>query len=256
MLGAASCDKLALTSGSKIEMTTLRTLAGALLIGLIPLSMGCSSDKKTANRWAGKTYLLDIPKDNWKRPRGSVGSEVGMYVPKFLLDVQDAANGVTVTVGASDASGKQDMCSPTVVIPASAPEVAIGPVDTKLHVANSVGGAAVPQLFGLTFTNILTDTPDAALVAGQFAAVLDAREVYALFNQLNEPSAADLCTFLDDKFSNPCIACPHDSASTTCLELKAVSLAALPITGVVVQAVSDTNLSADCVSAGTTDGGT
>ena len=235
-------------------MTTLRTLVCTLLIGLIPLSIGCSSDKKTVNRWAGKTYMVNIPVDNWKRPRGSVGTEVGAYVPKFLLSVQDASNGVNVLVGASDADGKQDMCSPTIEIPASAPEIQIGPVDTKLHVANSVGGAAVPPLYGLTFTNILTDTPDAATIAGQFDAVLDTRDVYTLFNQLNEPSAEALCTFLNDSFSNPCIVCPKDSASTTCLELKAVQLAAVPLTGIAVQAVSDTNLSANCVSA--SDGGT
>jgi len=231
-------------------MTTLRTLAGALLIGLIPLSIGCSSDKKTVNRWAGKTYMLDIPDENWKRPRGSVGTEVGAYVPKFLLSVQDASSGVNVLVGASDAAGKQDMCSPTVEIPASAPEIQIGPVDTKLHVANSVGGAAVPPIYGLTFTNILTDTPDAANVEGQFSAVLDLRDVYTLFNQLNEPSAEAFCTFLNDRFSNPCIACPNDSASTTCLELSAIALAAVPLAGVAVQAVSDANLSADCTSDG------
>jgi len=237
-------------------MTTLRTIAGPLLIGLIPLSIGCSSDKKAANPWAGKTYGMSIPTDNWKHPKGSVGPEFGKYIPSFLLEVKDNS----VVVGAGDAAGNQDMCSPTTEISTSSPQTQIGPVDGKLHVTNSVGSSAVASLYGLTFKSIFTDTPGAATLQGQFLATFDVRQVYTLFNQLPNSTAQSICDTLSTSFDTTCGACPNDSEAF-CTDMWAINLAAVPLTTGSLQPVSFNGLSASCTKivesdAGTSDGGT
>jgi hypothetical protein len=232
-------------------MTTQRTLAGALLIGLVSLAIGCSSDNSAgANRWAGKTYIVNIETNRWKAPKGDVGQQLGGYVPKFLLDVRSAeGSAVKVVVGAGDADGKQDECTPTVEVAAATPEKQIGPADTKVHIQNGSGDSKVISLYGMKFSTIFSDTPDdIGTATGAFEAVLDLRDCWHLFDELNPDSAQGICTTLSTKFDTQCIACPNDSSSTTCVQMRAVALAAKPLSGVSVKTINANDVASSCTT--------
>jgi len=112
-------------------MSIPRSFAGVVFVGLIPFFIGCGSDKKPNNAptWVGRTYLLDIPVSHWREPKGA-DEDVGASVPKFLLEVKSApGNALEVLMGAGDANGVQDTCSPTSTVSATSqyPGIQIGP---------------------------------------------------------------------------------------------------------------------------------
>lgn len=235
-----------------------RSLASILVIvAMAPAFAGCGSDKKTTNPsgsvWAGKTYLLNIPETRWKKPKGDAGKEFGKFVPKFIFNVENAASGVNVLLGSSDATGNQDSCTPTVEIQAADPQKQIGPTTARLHVANDKGSETVAPVYNLTLTNILSETPEAVGQTGQFNALLDVNDAYQLFYQLDNPTPTTICDTLGSRYESPCVACP--SGSMTCLELQAVGLVAAPLTGVSVQPI-DNATDDSCTRINTGDAGT
>ena len=223
---------------------TTRSIACTLLVGLVPFFIGCSSEKKTpaaANSWSGRTYFLDIPASHWKQPSG-IGKDIGPSVPKFLLSI----SGSEVLVGTAGADGAQDMCGPTSIFTATSPypDIQIGPANARVRIGDEANTIPViATAYNFTMTNILSETPDASGPQGSFSAVIDAREVYSVFYQLADPTADSVCRALES--ISPCTPCPQDQANY-CLALKAVALAAGPLTGPGVQPVEEANLAASC----------
>src|SRR5262249_246927 len=73
---------------------------------------GCGSNAADSSQWMGKSFMLEVPSDNWVQPPG-VGGDVGDFVPRFLLGVAHATGpDLTVTVGTAKA-GVQDTCNAT-----------------------------------------------------------------------------------------------------------------------------------------------
>jgi hypothetical protein len=216
-----------------------RSLAGIFVFVVGLLVAGCSSDSKkqpaSGSVWAGKTYLLNIPDTRWKKPSGDVGKEVGRFVPKMIFNLENGTDGVDVLFGTSDAQGVQNTCSPTLETKAAAPEKQIGPITARLHITNDLGSSLFATAHDLTLTNILSETPEATVQAGQFTARLDVREVYSLFHELGNPTADAVCETLKNSFSTPCVACPD--GQSYCLDLMAVGLVAKPLTNGTVEAV-------------------
>jgi hypothetical protein len=221
----------------------------------------CGSDKKsgTGSPWAGKTYMVNIPNTRWKKPQGEAGKEFGHFVPKFLLKIDNASSGVDVVLGSGDETGKQDACTPTTLMHATSPETQIGPADGRLHVSNGQGSAIVAPVYNMTFTDILTDTPDAGGLKGQFNALLDARDALELIYMLDDPTPDSVCSFLGDNFNSPCVACPSTDPNGTqayCIQMNAVGLAAVPFSGATVQTIENEDIAASCESHAETDAGT
>jgi len=209
-------------------MTSLKRVAIGLAVAALPCVFGCGNDAKTsasANPWQGHTYLLQIPGSHWTQPQ-QIGSEIGSFVPTFLLQVNSNSTGSLDVTLATEASGAQDPCSPTttVSVASESPQFVLGPVDAPLHIADAThGNSVIATARSLMMTNVLPQ--DGATAAeGEFSAVIDAREMYPLFYQLMTRTADTVCAALASA-NTTCMACPQDGAPY-CLTLKATQLAA------------------------------
>ncbi len=240
----------------RFDMTTTRSLASALLIGLIPFFIGCSSDKKTvtsANPWAGHAYLLNIPDKHWRQPK-NIGGDLGPSVPGFLLDVRSGSgNTLDVLLGTSDANGVQDMCGPTTTIQATSqyPSIEIGPATARVRIGDKKHvQPVIATAYSLTMTDVLAQAADASVQDDSaFSAIIDAREIYSIFWQVPQTQES-VCNTLESVTGAACTACPNDSLPY-CLTLKAIGLAAGPLNGPALQPVEEANLAPSCA----TDGG-
>ena len=235
-----------------------RSLASVLFVGLIPLVAGCGSDKKTninANPWAGRTYLLDIPYSHWREP-SNASQDIGPSVPKFLLEVKNGSvNALEVLLGTSDADGLQDMCSPTSTIQATSqyPGIQIGPATVPLLVGDKTQTKPViAKAYQLTMTDVLAEAAGASpQTTSVLSAILDARDVHSIFWHLPDPTEDSVCATLEN-LGSPCTACPaDDQAGNYCLKLRANGLAAVPLSGVSVTPVAQSELAASCSDSGT-----
>ena len=240
-------------------MSIPRSFAGVVFVGLIPFFIGCGSDKKPNNAptWVGRTYLLDIPVSHWREPKGA-DEDVGASVPKFLLEVKSApGNALEVLMGAGDANGVQDTCSPTSTVSATSqyPGIQIGPADVRLRVGDkSKTSLVLATAYQLTMTDVLVDAAGASTPStSQVSAILDGRQVYSIFWRLTNPTPDSVCATLDN-LGSPCMACPDgDQAGTQdsgtqgyCVKLRANGLAAGPLSGVSIQPIAESDLGASC----------
>jgi hypothetical protein len=197
------------------------------ILTMLPL-LACSTDAEpAADPWAGKTFLLEVPKHNWSEPRG-IGDEIGEFVPFFMLEVEagDDDGEYSVTVGTASEGPEQDLCTPTTVFEATsegAGELQIGPNDFPVHLEHISEDVAVnATIYDLSLTNILPPSEE-----GELTAIMDMRELYPMFTLIPEPSPEAVCNALSS-FEAPCEPCPTDSEEF-CLSLTAVRLAATEI---------------------------
>jgi hypothetical protein len=205
----------------------------SLALGLLPFALACGSDdEQNDNPWENRSYKLEIPATHWSEPP-QIGNEIGAFVPAFVLQVSGSApDDFTVMVGTADATGAQDLCSVTSEFRASSadrPSVQIGPASLAVHLVHPTQPVEVDaSIYDMTMTDILPDGATPA-EAGEFAAIIDARELYPLFTLLPEPSAEAVCAALDSYMAS-CVPCPSDGESF-CLPLKAVDLGANEVAG-------------------------
>ncbi len=193
--------------------------------------------------WAGRTFLLHIPQENWAYPR-DIGTEIGPFVPDFLIGVDTAATGaMSLTVTTANAAGAQEPCSPTTTVTGSSagfPASQIGPASVPIHIKHVTepGLQVNATIRNFTLTDVLPGAEAAS--GGGLVTSLDVRDLYPMFTQIDEnPDTEMVCNALAS-FGSPCEACPHDGAMY-CLEVEAVELGATehatPITP--VAAVTD-----------------
>jgi hypothetical protein len=200
---------------------------------------GAPSNATAQDTWAGK-YALTIPPSFWDEPPG-IGSDIGVFVPEFLFDVQGSA----VTMATMEA-GVQQTCTPTLMAQAAiaAPQFVVGPVDYPMHLVNEVNGARVnTTIRSVTFTNVLPPT-DAA--GGTMSAVLDAREIYPLFHLIPMPTADAVCMGLAE-FDVTCEPCPQDGLPF-CLTIAANALEAVPAPDQVLTLRDAASLGPECAN--------
>ena len=197
--------------------------ASLLLFGVV--AVGCGSESSDEPPWVGRTYLLDIPANNWTEPQG-VGSEIGMFVPQFLIAVEGSAEGeLDVVVGTAEA-GEQSECNPTTNVSMATsdfPEVQVGPFEFTAVITGLEENTLAANIHDLTFTNVLPeagDPPD----EGEVLATVDSRELFPLFTLITNPTPERVCAALDS-FEAMCEACPTDGEEF-CLTLRAQAVGA------------------------------
>lgn len=175
-----------------------------------------------------RTYLLEIPPENWSEPAG-IGSEIGAFVPKFLFRV-DEADG-TVLLGTATSDDVQDPCNPTVE--ASLEGEQVGPVAFPVHLVDAENDITVDAtIHELQMTSVLPDGSQ----DGEFSAVMDLQELYPLFVLVTNPTPDTICAALDS-FGAPCEPCPFDESSKYCLTLRAVALEASAASDIEMRAI-------------------
>jgi hypothetical protein len=204
-----------------------------------------------ASPWTGRTFLLTVPENNWISPEG-IGPEIGPHVPSFMMMVNSGtSSSVEVTVTSADATGAQEMCTPTTMAPTTAgpyPDVQIGPFDFPVHLKTQDGSVHVnATIMGMTMKNVLPGAEPAE--DGEVVATLDMREIWPMFTILMAENGDDVCTALES-FGAPCQACPSDS-QVYCLTIEAILLGATEVSAPVTP-VDAATLPATC--AGASDG--
>jgi hypothetical protein len=239
---------------------TLRSLA--LLPALLLLFAGCGGDDDDGDSqaeadagaedasvpWENRTYLLEIPRQDWSEPR-QIGDEIGEFVPHFLLQVGGSSEGsYELLMGTADAAGVQDMCNPTTRVETVAkpyPEIQIGPFE---FVVRLVGADEVTTVYAalqeLTITNILPDGDEPA-EEGELQGSVDAREIYPLLHVLLEPSPEAACAAFES-FEAACEPCPSDG-EVFCLPGKAEFLGATELEDAVVEPIDQESLDPSCL---------
>lgn len=183
--------------------------------------------------WIGRTYLLEVPPSNWREPR-SVGSEIGPFVPYFLLSVGGTPEAPTITIGGTyDATGSsQDLCTPTWTGPLNVTQFPNATVTAPafpafIRVEDPAMGVSISRqitIHQLNLINVLPAGPTPS-TAGQLSATMDLDESYPLFYKPPQESGMAACNTLMTALGVGCESCAH-SGATSCLTLKAVGVGA------------------------------
>lgn len=201
---------------------------------------GEAGDSGDPGPYDNKSYTVSIDTNSWNRPTADVGSEVGAYVPTFLLSFGASSDGeVEVLLGlGSPGSTTQNLCNGTASFTLPSPDTPneIGPLTVSTQIthtdeddeANSMTANA--NIYDLTMVDvILSDEEDRP--QGTFEATVDIREIAMLFSIL-VPDAAErnpdsVCTGLMTAGAE-CQPCDHTSGDgeSYCLTLGAILVAA------------------------------
>jgi hypothetical protein len=210
----------------------------------LPLGLAlsaCGEDPPETNPRNGKTYLLDTELRDWSEPRG-IGQDVDPFVPTFMLRVDgDKPEVFSVMTGTLDAMGAQDTCNETAVIDATAnpPSNVIGPSAFTVHLEHHREPIAVR---GVIHDLVLTDVlPNGNRISeeGTLEGTMDFRELYHLFDLIEEPTPARVCDVLAMNYAGvECIGCPD--GEPFCLRVKAIGLGAVP-TDMVIEPIETTD---------------
>lgn len=194
--------------------------------------------------WIGRTFLLEVPQTNWREPR-NVGSEIGPYVPYFLLSIGGTAEAPSVTLGGTyDATGAtQDLCTPTWTGPLSVTQfpnatVTVPAFPAFIRVQDEAEMVYISRQITIHQLNLVNVLPVGSTpsTAGQLTATMDLDESYPLFYKPPQESGAAACNTLMEALGVPCELCAH-SGATSCLTLKAVGIGAREVS-VTVQEVA------------------
>jgi hypothetical protein len=224
----------------------------ALLLPILGAFSACGGGSGSApsSNWVGKTFLLDtpaLPAANWTKPPG-VGSDVGAYVPQFLIGVEaGTGNDLTITLTTA-LNGAQDPCSPTTQVTASgasypdiqisAPTFPIHIVDTSPNHPNQVETTAHDVLF----KNVLPGS--SAAMDGELDATVDLAELYKLFYLVPNATKDSVCTTLQVQGGVSCEACAFNQ-QPYCLTLQASQIGATE-TPASITPVSVANIDPSC----------
>jgi hypothetical protein len=216
-----------------------------LLLSIFGSLAACGSNSKVDTNWNGKTFLLDsskIPKGAWSKPKG-VGSELGGFVPQFLISVDGDAANVTVTTAQN---GVQDKCTVTANVPLDGahPDSTISVAVFKAHIIG-VDNKQQPRSTIATIRNLtLTDILPGSTNDGKLDATLDMSDLVPLFFLLDNPDKDSVCASLKD-FGAPCVTCAA-SGQPYCEELQAVQIGA-KATSATITPVLDTDIPSSCL---------
>lgn len=247
-------------------MTNRFACALTLCFLSLPL-VGCSSGddddgntNQTANAWAGKTYLLTVPKSKWTIPRG-IGQDIDGYVPSFILKVD--ASGTSVLVGTAEPNATpenavQDVCSPTSSFDftASYPKMQLGPLAMRVHILNPAENSGednvqeTGDVYNLTMTDVLPNgsTPS---TTGVFTATMDFTQLAPLFTALGGGANKDaVCEELGKAYGDypggMCAACPTSEAQPYCLTIQGEQVGAVEAPNVALVPVVEASRPETC----------
>jgi len=204
----------------------------------------CGSSSSDAT-WNGKTFLLDstkIPKGAWSRPRG-VGSELGGFVPQFLISIDADAMNATITTAQA---GVQDPCTvtATVALEGTYPDSTISVPIFKAHITGE-DNQHQPRSTIATIRDLkLTDILPGSANDGKLDATLDMTDLVPLFYLLDNPDKDSVCASLKD-FGAACETCAA-SGEPYCEQLQAVQIAATTTSASIVP-VSDNDIPSSCL---------
>jgi hypothetical protein len=203
----------------------------------------CGSSASDAT-WEGKTFLLDstkIPKGAWSKPRG-VGSELGGFVPQFLIGIDAAGANATITTAQN---GVQDPCTVTATVALSGayPDSSLVVPTFKAHITG-VDNQQKPRSTIATIRDLkLTDILPGSANDGKLDATLDMSDLVPLFYLIENPDRDTVCASLKD-FGAPCVTCAA-SGEPYCEQLQAVQISATATSTSIVP-VSDNDIPASC----------
>ena len=196
-----------------------------------------ASDAGTASQWVGKTYLLDTPAispNAWTKPKG-IGSELGTYVPQFLISVEAGAGDTLNVTLATATGGVQDLCNPTTQVTMSGatyPQSAIWAKSLPMRILNpNVDAGANTQAVvtatahNFTLTNVLPG--NSAATDGTLDSTVDIADLFSLFYVVANPTKDTICATLET-LSVSCQTCAHNGQKY-CLDLQAVQIGAAAV---------------------------
>jgi hypothetical protein len=227
----------------------MRTSVVAFLLSSFGLALvGCGSNQEQSSHWAGKTFLLNIPLENWAKPRG-LGSQIGLVVPQFIIGLQaGTGSDLSVTLGTAR-EDKQDLCNTTTPATTSEsqyPGSTISLTEFKMLVVSATTGAGAPiqvrtTAHNVTFKDVLPGSTTAT--DGYFEATIDFGELYPLFPKVTPPTSTGACGLLS-QVSAACTTCAHNG-KPECLTVRAEQLGAVA-TSTQMKQVSLGDLAGSC----------
>ena len=215
----------------------LSTISGLAACGGGSSSPQPSDAGKTgSSQWVGKTFLLDTPaigESNWTEPSG-FGSDIGSYVPQFLIGVEaGSGDALTITLATATA-GVQDPCNVTTPVTSSGaeyPNSLIQATAVPVIIMNTKTLAKVPAtVHNFTLKNVLPGA--SAATNGELDATVDVADLYSLFYAFGaNPTKDSVCSPTDSTKGLPafgvnCETCPQQNGGSYCLTLQAVQIGA------------------------------
>jgi len=217
-----------------------------------------SEDSGAESPYEGQAFRLLVPSTSWSEPSRDVGSEIGAYVPMFLIGFGETSDGsIEVTIASADQnSGDQDECNSTTVIELDSPETPneIGPLELHARLTGAEREEGDPVqvdtvIHDLTLTDVLPIDGEVS-EDGILEATIDFREVYPLLTELPndlEPTPERACDALAqvDAACEPCDY-PEGDGEEFCLTLKALLLGAEPDDDLTVEVVGEDDIGSDC----------
>jgi hypothetical protein len=202
-----------------------RFMVSLPLVGLL-VGCGSSSTSAPSDAWVGKTFMLDtpaLPKTYWVKPSG-FGSDIGAYVPQFLIGVEKGTgDNLTINLAAAQ-DGVQDLCVKTTQVTASGahyPNIEIVAADFPMRIYDSHALTYVSTTGrDVTFKNLLPGNTDPSIA--ELDATLDVAELYPLFWQIPDATKDSVCaTFAS--YGVSCATCSFDN-QPYCLSIEAVQV--------------------------------
>jgi hypothetical protein len=200
----------------------------SLLVSVVGALSACGGNSSSGPNWVGKTYLLDyVPAANWTKPKG-VGSDVGAYVPQFLIGVA-AGTGSDLAITLTTAmDGSQDMCNPTTQVTVSGanyPSSEISVPSLPIHVVDT-DSAHPASVHSTAHDFLLKDVlpADSAAKVGELDATVDLGELYKLFYLVPNATPDAVCQTLNQA-GVPCDVCAFNQ-QPYCLTLQASQIVA------------------------------
>jgi hypothetical protein len=215
---------------------------------------GCGSNEDSGSRWAGKTYLLDIPEINWVKPNQDVGRELAPFVPQFLISVTGSGSNLVATVATAE-NGFQNPCNETQQVafsesdyPESQFVLSQFPMtfqEVNTYVTPNVTVTQKSVIHDMTLVNVLPG--DSSTKQGTFTVTADIAELAPLFVKpiVPQPPTPDgVCQTIASTSTATCTACAFNGSSY-CLTLGAVMLVAT-LSSAAVKQVSLGDIAASC----------
>ncbi len=173
----------------------------------------------------GKKYIINADSAHWTSPP-NFAAEIASVDPGFafeILKVDPAAMTFTALL-ASTKEGVQNPCNKTYFVPATlhAGETisfTIGPVTIQSILQGEENTKTLTNYYDFTITGHFADQ-GTEFRDGTFETVLDMRETYTMFYQLDPSSGVKICEWASSGGMD-CSSCPADPDAFLCLPFTA-----------------------------------
>jgi hypothetical protein len=216
------------------------------------LAFTACSSSSSSKPWVGKTYLLDTPtidEGNWTEPKG-IGSEVGTWVPQFLIRIESGSGDDLDITLATARGGIQDSCNPTTQVTATganypASQIIVSAFPMRIEDTNPSRAKILPTtVHDVILANVLPG--DSPTTTSELTATIDFGELYPFMHVIPDPTPTSACETFKVNGGIDCEKCAFNQ-QPYCMTIKAVEInSATEVQNLVVKKVSAGDISSSC----------